>query len=100
MYKYLSITLSLPTINLLRSSCTPVGAEILYIPMASLVPSQPGRHIPARSYSAEAWEQNRMIISQLYRDEARSLNDVLVILAQEYDFRPTYGSLIASDLSL
>jgi hypothetical protein len=39
-----------------------------------------------------------MIISQLYRDEARSLNDVLVILAQEQDFRPTYASLIASGL--
>ncbi|KAF2807298.1 uncharacterized protein BDZ99DRAFT_522915 [Mytilinidion resinicola] len=61
--------------------------------MSSFVPSQHSRLIPARSYSSEAWEQKRMIISQLYRDEARSLNNVLVVLAQEHDFRPTPAML-------
>ncbi|KAF2177096.1 hypothetical protein K469DRAFT_604656, partial [Zopfia rhizophila CBS 207.26] len=61
--------------------------------MALFVPSQPSRLIPARSYSSEEWEQKRTIISQLYRDEARSLNDVLVTLAQEHHFRPTYATL-------
>lgn len=67
--------------------------------MASFVP-QPSRLIPARSYSPEEWEQKRTIISQLYRDEARSLNHVLVILAQEHGFRPTHASLAVGDLSL
>jgi hypothetical protein len=44
---------------------------------------------PAQSYSPEVWEQKRLIITQLYRDEAKSLHDVRVILAQQHDFRPT-----------
>jgi len=83
-----------------RCSDTISHVEILHILMASILTSQSSFPKPAQLYSSEVWEQKRTIISQLYRDEARSLKDVLAILAQDHDFRPTCVSLIATDLSL
>ncbi|PMD39616.1 hypothetical protein L207DRAFT_583479 [Hyaloscypha variabilis F] len=40
------------------------------------------------SYSKEEWEQKRPIITQLYRDEEKSLDHVRSVLAQQ-SFRPT-----------
>jgi len=42
-----------------------------------------------QSYSADEWERKRQVITQLYRDEAKPLHIVQVILAQQYGFRPT-----------
>ena len=46
---------------------------------------------PARSYSAEQWEEKRPLITQLYRNEARKLHDIRITLALEHEFRPTSG---------
>jgi hypothetical protein len=44
---------------------------------------------PARSYSAEEWEEKREVIANLYWAYKNTLKDVQVILAEQYDFRPT-----------
>jgi hypothetical protein len=43
---------------------------------------------PPRSYSSEEWEQKRPLITQLYRDQEKSLDHVRSVLAQQ-SFRPT-----------
>ena len=42
----------------------------------------------ARTYSTQEWDEKRPLITQLYRDEERSLNHVRAVLAQQ-EFRPT-----------
>jgi hypothetical protein len=42
-----------------------------------------------RSYSAEEWEEKREVIANLYCAYKNTLKDVQVILAEQYDFRPT-----------
>jgi hypothetical protein len=42
----------------------------------------------AQAYSSAEWEQKRQIITQLYRDEEKSLRDVMFVLAQQL-FHPT-----------
>jgi hypothetical protein len=44
---------------------------------------------PAQSYSVDEWEKKRPVITQLYRDEALTLHEIRVILAQQHAFRPT-----------
>ncbi|PSN71511.1 hypothetical protein BS50DRAFT_570851 [Corynespora cassiicola Philippines] len=61
--------------------------------MASLIPTQPTVRLPYQSYSSDEWEKKRITITQLYRDKARSLKDVLGILQREHDFRPTTAML-------
>jgi hypothetical protein len=48
--------------------------------MASLPASAPANSSSIRLYTAEEWEQKRMIITQLYRDEARPLHAVQLML--------------------
>jgi hypothetical protein len=57
--------------------------------MASLIAPIPILLTPAQSYSSEEWDEKRSFITQLYRDEDRSLHDVRIILAQRHTFRPT-----------
>lgn len=57
--------------------------------MAFLAVSSSSILTPAQAYSAEEWEEKRSIITQLYREEAKKLHDVRVILASQHDFRPT-----------
>lgn len=56
--------------------------------MTSLPAFTPTRPASNRSYTAEEWEGKRLIITQLYRDEAKPLHIVQVILAQNYEFLP------------
>jgi Clr5 domain len=44
---------------------------------------------PARSYSAEEWEEKREVVAKLYCVYKNTLKDVQVILAEQQDFRPT-----------
>ena len=48
-----------------------------------------GGKAPIERYSQLQWEQQRPIITQLYSQENRKLNDVCVILAQQYGFKAT-----------
>jgi hypothetical protein len=50
--------------------------------------SEPVASTSARTYSSEEWEQKRAIITQLYRDEEKSLDHVRSVLAHQ-SFRPT-----------
>jgi hypothetical protein len=57
--------------------------------MTSITIPQPTIVPPARSYSTEAWEQKREVITKLYRQDAKTLKEVRAILADEHDFWPT-----------
>ncbi|KAE9381186.1 hypothetical protein N431DRAFT_476070 [Stipitochalara longipes BDJ] len=54
----------------------------------SITSSGPAHSASARAYTVEEWEQKRPIITQLYRDEEKSLDHVRSVLAQQ-SFRPT-----------
>jgi hypothetical protein len=56
--------------------------------MTSLPAFTPTHPASNRSYAAEEWEKMRLFITQLYRDEAKPLHIVQVILAQNHEFRP------------
>jgi hypothetical protein len=56
--------------------------------MTSLPAFTPTRPASNRSYTAGEWEEKRLVITQLYRDEAKPLHIVQVILAQNYEFLP------------
>jgi hypothetical protein len=43
---------------------------------------------PAQSHSKDEWEQKRPLITQLYRDEGKTLDYVRSVLGQQ-SFRPT-----------
>jgi hypothetical protein len=43
---------------------------------------------PAQSHSKDEWEQKRPLITQLYRDEGKTLDHVRSVLGQQ-SFRPT-----------
>jgi hypothetical protein len=58
--------------------------------MASFPGSTVANPASNRLYTAEEWEQTRRIITQLYRDEARPLQIVQLMLAQQHAFRPRY----------
>ena len=47
-----------------------------------------GALIPAQSYSSEEWEQKRLFITQLYRDERKTVKEIISALVQQ-SFRPT-----------
>jgi hypothetical protein len=57
--------------------------------MASFPPPTSTISTSIQSYNADEWEQKRLVITQLYRDEAKTLRIVQAILAQQYGFRPT-----------
>jgi hypothetical protein len=44
---------------------------------------------PARSYSAQEWEEKRKVIAKLYCIYKNTLKNVQEILAEQHDFRPT-----------
>ncbi|KAL3422848.1 hypothetical protein PVAG01_04595 [Phlyctema vagabunda] len=48
---------------------------------------------PARFYSSKVWDQKQAVITRLYRDEKRKLDDVRLILSRQYDFTPPKSTL-------
>jgi len=51
-------------------------------------------------YSAAQWEQHKEIIRRLYRDEEKTLDDVAVTMARDFDFHATYVSSPLAPLHL
>lgn len=44
-----------------------------------------------RHATNEEWDQKRPVITHLYQDEGRTLEDVMTVMADKHNFHATYG---------
>jgi hypothetical protein len=69
-------------------ACLPRHRTVGTVIMTSITPFT-SVDTPARSYSLEEWEEQREFITRLYRDEAKSMQELRLALAQTHSFYPT-----------